>query len=110
MEIENEFREKWIFPHCLGAIDGKHIVIQAPPRSGSDYFNYKKTLSIMLLAVSNARYELTLVGIGQAGRQSDGGVHKNSNLGYVIDQNLLNVPAPSNDMSSDGKYYPCFCG
>ena len=106
MEIENEFREKWNFPHCLGAIDGKHIVIQAPPRSGSDYFNYKKTHSIVLLAVCNARYEFTLVDIGQAGRQSDGGVYKNSNLGYAIDQNLLNVPAPSNDMSSDGKYYP----
>ena len=43
MEIENEFREKWNFSHCLGAIDGKHIVIQAPTRLGSDYFNYKKT-------------------------------------------------------------------
>ena len=101
MEVENEFREK-----CLGAINGKHIVIQAPRRSGSDYFNYKKTHSIVLLAVCNARYEFTLVDIGQAGRQSDGGVYKNSNLGCAIDQTLLNVTAPSNDMSSDGKYYP----
>ena len=44
--------------------------------------------------------------MGQVGQQSDGGVYKNSNMGYAIDQNLLNVPAPSNDMSSDGKYYP----
>ena len=57
----------------------------------------------MLLAVCNARYEFTLVDIGQAGRQSDGGVYKNSNLGYAINQNLLNVPTPSN-MSSEGKY------
>ena len=42
MIIGNKFKEKWNFPHCLGAIDGKHIVIQAPPRSGSDYFNHKK--------------------------------------------------------------------
>ena len=60
----------------------------------------------MLLAVCNARYQFTVVDIGQTGRQSRGGVYKNSNLGYTIDQNLLNVPAPSNDMSSNGKYYP----
>ena len=58
------------------------------------------------MAVCNARYEFTLVDIGQAGRQSNGGVYKNSKLGYAIDQNLLSVPATSNDISFDGKYYP----
>ena len=34
MEIENEFRENWNFSRCLGAIDGKHIVIQAHQDQG----------------------------------------------------------------------------
>ena len=34
VEIENKFREKWNFPHCFRVIDEKHIVIQAPLRSG----------------------------------------------------------------------------
>ncbi|XP_057296209.1 uncharacterized protein LOC130625157 [Hydractinia symbiolongicarpus] len=67
-EIANELKDRWNFPHCLGEIDGKHVVMQAPARSGSDYFNYKKTHSIMLLAVCNARYEFTLIDIGDAGR------------------------------------------
>ena len=93
-KIANAFEEKWNFPHALGAIDGKHIVIQAPARGGSDFFNYKKTHSIVLMAVCNADYEFLLVDVGDAGRQSDGSVYTNSHLGYAIDNNLLNTPNP----------------
>ena len=31
----NGFELKWDFPNCMGAIDGKHIVMVAPGRSGS---------------------------------------------------------------------------
>nr|XP_049466946.1 uncharacterized protein LOC125908303 [Anopheles coluzzii] len=29
--VEKEFRHKWNFPNCIGAIDGKHIRMKAPP-------------------------------------------------------------------------------
>ena len=77
-----------------GAIDGKHVVMQAPHNSGSEYFNYKKTHSIVLLALCNARYEFLLVDIGDSGRQSDGSVYNNSQLGHAIEHKLLNIPKP----------------
>ncbi|XP_004207024.1 uncharacterized protein LOC101240467 [Hydra vulgaris] len=84
----------WNFPHAIGAIDGKHIVMQAPHNGGSEYFNYNKTHSIVLLAVCNAKYEFTMVDIGDSGRQSDGSVFNNCSLGYAIENNKLNIPDP----------------
>lgn len=62
--IAKEFEQRWSFLHAFGALDGKHVVMQAPPRSGSMFLNNKKTHSIVLLAVCNAQYEFALVDIG----------------------------------------------
>ena len=70
------------------------MIMQAPTRFGSCYFNYKRAHSIVLLAVVNSNYEFILVDIGDAGRQSDGGVFTSSNLGYAMDKKLLIIPKP----------------
>jgi hypothetical protein len=43
--------------------------MQAPARGGSDFFNYKKTHCVVLMAVCNADYEFLLVDVGDAGWQ-----------------------------------------
>ncbi|KYN42494.1 hypothetical protein ALC56_03040 [Trachymyrmex septentrionalis] len=39
-------KEIWDFNHCIGAIDGKHIIIQCPENAGS-YFNYKNSQNMI---------------------------------------------------------------
>ena len=39
--ISDQFEQHWNFPNCVGAIDGKHIVIQPPANAGFHYYNYR---------------------------------------------------------------------
>jgi len=36
-----EFEKTANSPHCLGAVDGKHIRVIKPEHSGSKFYNYK---------------------------------------------------------------------
>uniref|UniRef100_A0A3Q2CGQ6 DDE Tnp4 domain-containing protein n=1 Tax=Cyprinodon variegatus TaxID=28743 RepID=A0A3Q2CGQ6_CYPVA len=91
-EVARGFWRKWNFPNCLGATDGKHVTIQAPAHSGSQYFYYKKTFSIVLLAVVDHEYRFRGIQVGDFGRMNDGGVFSASNLGKGLERGDLNVP------------------
>ncbi|XP_055585405.1 uncharacterized protein LOC129738243 [Uranotaenia lowii] len=86
-----EYTEKWNFPNCCGAVDGKHVAIQCPANSGSVYFNHKGFHSIVLMAVCNAKYEFLMVDIGGFGGNSDGGLFSASEFG----KRLLQNPPPN---------------
>ena len=88
------FKSAWHFPNCLGAIDGKHIPIKKPVKSGSFYFNYKKFFSIVLMGVVNANYEFIMADVGVNGRVSDGGVISVTEFGRRLEEAALNLPEP----------------
>lgn len=90
----SQFFPKWNFPNCVGAIDGKHVRIKAPKRSGSLYFNYKEYYSIVLLAVVDADCKFTAVDIGSYGREGDAGIYLKSRTGKMIKNNTFNIPVP----------------
>lgn len=68
------------------------MIIQAPGNSGSLFFNYKKTFSIVLLALVDANYKFIAVDIGSYGRNSDGGIFCSSNIGKGLERNKFNIP------------------
>lgn len=95
LEVAKQFEDIWNFPHCLGSLDGKHVVLQAPLNTGSEFFNYKSTFSVVLFALVDANYKFLYVDAGGQGRISDGGIFKNCSLYKKLERNKLNFPEPA---------------
>ena len=83
-DVAEKYHSKWQFPHCIGSLDGKHVVINAPKRSGSLYYNYKGTFSIVLMALVDANYKFLYIDVGGYGKNSDSGIFGESTLGKEL--------------------------
>ena len=96
LNIAHRFNTRWDFPHVIGIVDGKHIRINRPRKTGSLYYNYKGYFSLVLLAICNANYEFIYVDIGAEGKASDGGTWRRCTFHDYLhnDTNPLNIPEP----------------
>lgn len=89
----NGFLEKWKFPNCVGSIDGKHVTIKCPQRSGSMYFSYLKKFSIVLLAIVGPDYKFICIDVGGYGKNSDSGIFDESVMGRKFENEQFALPA-----------------
>ncbi|XP_008181154.1 uncharacterized protein LOC103308833 [Acyrthosiphon pisum] len=100
IRVAENFWNKWNFPNCVGAIDGKHIRIFAPGKSGSLFYNYKDYFSIVLLAIVDADCKFIFVDIGSYGKEGDSGIFNKS----IIAENIRTgdyFPSPGKLPSSN---------
>ena len=93
-EVADLFASRWNLPHCVGALDGKHVAIKCPPNSGSVYYNYKGFFSIVLMALVDANYQFLYVDMGSNGAGSDGGVFARTDLRKTLEDGSLGIPPP----------------
>jgi hypothetical protein len=94
----------WNHPNCIGAVDGKHIVMNQPSQSGSHFHNYKGTFSIVLMAVADAEYKFIFVDVGTNGGIVDGGVWNKCALKNAIECGILTIPEINKVGSKDLPY------
>lgn len=80
------------FPHCIGAVDGKHVRLVCPAESGSMFFNYKDYYSIVLMAIADSSYRFLFVSIGSYGKDCDSSVFKATELWKSIECRSQNMP------------------
>ncbi|XP_069615755.1 uncharacterized protein [Ranitomeya imitator] len=95
LNIAQGFQDTCQFPHCIGALDGKHIRVRKPPGSGTQFYNYKQFFSVVLLALVDSNYRFIIVDIGAYGRTGDSRVFSSSIMGRRLCNNELDLPPPS---------------
>ena len=88
------------FPIVLGAIDGKHVMIQYPFNSRSLFYNYKSYFSIVLLAAASADYRFVMVDVRAYGSSNDSGVLNHTTFFKFLRKKNLDVP-PSKQLPND---------
>ncbi|XP_047485914.1 protein ALP1-like [Penaeus chinensis] len=96
-DVASGFHNLWNFPLCLGAMDGKRVLVRKPANSGSEYYDYKTNHSIIMLALVDANYKFLYVDVGAKGRASDAGVWDKCTLRECIERQQLQIP-PSEDL------------
>ena len=89
--VTSAFQSKQWFPNCIGAIDGSHVYIQAPPNSivAADHRNRYKSFSILLQAVVDSKCYFTSVNTGPPGSLHDSAHFKSSELYRKVEEGIM---------------------
>ena len=85
------FQAKQWLPNCIGAIDGMHIYISAPPNSiaAADHRNRYKSFPILLQVVVDSRCFFTSVNTGPPGSLHDSAHFKSMELYRKVEEGVI---------------------
>ena len=86
----DEFYERWNFPNCIGAIDGKHFMIRCLLNSGSLFYNY--VLFLNFTPVASADYRFVMIDVGAYGSSNDSCVLNHTTFFKWLRNKNLDVP------------------
>jgi len=78
------------FHYCCGTVDGKHVAVKKPKKSGSLYNNYKGLLSVVRLALVDTNYSFMWC-----------------NVGVALEDITIEVPEPD-PLPDDDRDFPYF--
>ncbi|XP_065318833.1 uncharacterized protein LOC135926831 [Gordionus sp. m RMFG-2023] len=101
LEISAGYFRKSSFPHIIGAIDGKHVKIKQPKKSGSTFYNYKKFNSIVIQGVADDKARFMLIEVGFPGSISDRSIFTKSLFYEGMIRKIIKIPNPNFLLSTD---------
>ena len=107
-EAMDTFEEEYKFPQIVGAIEGCHIEINAPPENKEDYFNRKQYYSINLQGTVNSRLLFQHVAVGYRSSIHDARVLWLSGI-FDLAENEEILSAPTR-MVNGGRLRPMLVG
>ncbi|XP_072006661.1 uncharacterized protein [Engystomops pustulosus] len=93
-KIAHDFYVSTKFPNCIGAIDGKHVRVIQPPNSGSQFYNYKKYFSLVLLAIADSKLNFICIEMGSYGSTNNARILESSHMGQSFLTSHLEIPNP----------------
>lgn len=105
--IFEDFQRRWNVPHACGALDGKHVAIRCPSKTGSLFHNYKGFFSVVLRALVDAEYKFLWIDIGGFGSMSDAQICNDSKLKDCLEDGTIGFPN-SDPMPNDSQNMPYF--
>ena len=89
--VTSAFQAKQWLPNCIGAIDGTHVYIAAPPNSiaAADHRNRYKSFSILLQGVVDSKCYFTSVNTGPPGSLHDSAHFKSTELYRKVEEGVM---------------------
>ncbi|KAK4295466.1 hypothetical protein Pmani_031986 [Petrolisthes manimaculis] len=109
-KVADDFFSRWNFPKCLGALDGKRILMRKPPNSGSTFYDDKGLFSVNFIALVDADSKFMYVDVDTCERATESGVWDRCTLKEAVDSNVLSIPPPENIPSTNRKCPFIFVG